>query len=200
MVNIIDAFPLEWPLGYPRHEGNKTTSRFICTLDKARNGILREIKLLKGKDVIISTNIPLRRDGTFYASLKPVSEDLGVAVYFTYKNEQKVVCCDAYKTIMENIRAIEKSINAIRSLENWKCSDILNQAFSGFKALPEKEEQTCWRFLKIAKTNNLTAIRSAYTTLAKNHHPDAAGGSHEKFIELKLAYEQAIKEITHEQP
>ncbi len=101
MKNIIDAFPLAWPLGYPRHQGKKIDSRFTCTLDSTRNGVFREIKLLKGKDVIISTNIPLRKDGNFYASLKPVSEDLGVAVYFTYKNEQKVICCDAYKTIVE---------------------------------------------------------------------------------------------------
>jgi len=196
MDNIIDAFPLAWPLGYPRHEGNKITSRFICTLDKAINGVFREVKLLKGKSVIISTNIPLRKEGNFYASLKPVSEDLGVAVYFTYKNEQKVICCDAYKTIAENIRAIEKSINAIRGLENWKCSDILNQAFSGFKALPKKTEQNCWHVLKIAKTTDLTAVRKAYTTLAKMHHPDAAEGSHVMFIKLREAYEQAIKEAT----
>lgn len=196
MENIIDVFPLAWPLGYPRHEGNKITSRFKATVDNARKGVFREIKLLKGKDVIISTNIPLRRDGNFYASLKPVSDDLGVAVYFTFKNEQKVVCCDAYKTIVENIRAIEKSINAIRGLENWKCSDILNQAFSGFKALPENIMRNCWSILGIQKTADLTAVRNAYTTLAKKHHPDVAGGNHEKFIEIKKAYMQAAKETT----
>nr|CCC94404.1 unnamed protein product [Trypanosoma congolense IL3000] len=33
-------------------------------------------------------------------------------------------------------------------------------------------------------------IKKAYRVLARKHHPDAPGGSHEKFQEIQMAYEQ----------
>ena len=41
----ITAYPLAWPLGYPRAK-SKSTSRFSTSLAGARDGLLEELRLL----------------------------------------------------------------------------------------------------------------------------------------------------------
>ncbi len=38
----------------------------------------------------------------------------------------------------DNIQAIRKTIEAMRGLERWGVSDMLQRTFSGFKALPDQ--------------------------------------------------------------
>lgn len=64
---MIEAHPLQWPTGWERTTHPKP-SRFECTFAKARNGIMDEIRLMQGRNPIISTNIELKRDGLPYAS------------------------------------------------------------------------------------------------------------------------------------
>lgn len=69
----IDAFPLSWPLAKQRtHKFNQSSSQFSATFAKARDGLLKEIEMLRGNyhnqgDVILSTNLTLRKDGLPYA-------------------------------------------------------------------------------------------------------------------------------------
>lgn len=145
MTESIEAFPLYWPAGFERAK-TKRSSAFKATLAEARDGVLYEIKRLGGRNVIISSSIPLKKDGQMQGIARPVDGDHGVAVYFTWKNDQYVLACDSYQYIWENLRAIEKSIDAIRGLERWGASDILSRAFSGFKALPEANNEW-WKIL-----------------------------------------------------
>jgi hypothetical protein len=197
MNSMIEAFPLCWPIGYPRTK-YATGSRFRgSTFDQARKGVINEIKRLGGTSVIVSTNLPLRNDGNPYASA-PQPEDRGVAVYFTYKNNQVVFACDKWNQIGDNMKAIEKAISAIRGLERWGVSDMLNRAFSGFKALPENanasSNKDCYAVLGIPKTATADQIRAAYREKVKTAHPDN-GGSNELFIETQTAYEQAMRAL-----
>lgn len=75
--------------------------------------------MLGGKNPVISSSIPLLRNGQMQGSGKPVDGDHGVAVYFIWKNDQYVLACDTYQFIWDNLRAIEKSLDAIRGLERW---------------------------------------------------------------------------------
>lgn len=193
---MIESFPLHWPIGFPRHTGRYLDSQFKATLGQARDGLLAEIKRLGGSQVIVSTNIPLKRDGQFYASAKTVDGDEGVAVYFMYKGSQVVLACDQYRTIRENVRAVEKSIEAMRGLERWGCSDILNRTFQGFKALPEQASPpNWWDVIDCLSFDTEDTIKSCYRKLAKKYHPDAIGGSQAKFIELQQAYDEALKQF-----
>lgn len=188
MQEAAESFPLHWPVGFERSKSKKYSS-FKCTLVQARDGVLEEIRRLKGTNVVISTNIPVKRDGNLYASMKTVDGDEGVAVYFTWKGEQYVLACDCYYKIHENLRAIEKSIEAIRGLDRWGASDILARAFTGFKALPETNDNW-WTVLGVRKVSDEETIKRAYRDLVKKYHPDNGdSGDHEMFIKIQNAYE-----------
>lgn len=69
----IDAFPLTWPEGWPRHRGTREWGQFKGTPGAIREELIAEIdRLVLGNDardhtvrdfIIISSNLPLRRDG-----------------------------------------------------------------------------------------------------------------------------------------
>jgi hypothetical protein len=186
------AFPLQWPDGFPRREGKKQKSNFITTLGKARDEVYAEIKRLGGINPIISTNIPVKGNGQLYASMRTVDGDEGVAVYFTWHNEQMVLACDKYDGIADNLRAIFLSLDAMRGLTRWGCSDILNRAFKGFKALPEKTVEYYWDVLECKPEANFDELREAYKRLAKIYHPDVKDtGDVEKFNRIQNAYDTA---------
>lgn len=186
---MIEAYPLTWPLNYPRTKFPQS-ARFDTNFATARDAIIREIKLLGGKSIVLSTNIPLRNDGLPYANFsKP--KDAGVALYFTFQNEPVVFACDKWDRIEDNMQAIRKTIEAIRGLERWGVSDMLKRAFTGFKALPASaNEQSCWDILGVSMDASNDKIKEAYRQKIKIHHPDK-GGDAEQFQKVQKAYEEA---------
>jgi len=86
---MIEAYPLSWPIDYPRTKHySKSRYRDNTTFGRSRDRLIRELKLLKADKIIISSNIPLKRDGLPYATFR--IEDPGIAVYFNYKNSPTV--------------------------------------------------------------------------------------------------------------
>jgi hypothetical protein len=51
---------------------------------------------------------------------------------------------------------------------------------------------SCLEILQLSWPCTMTEVQEAYRRLVKNAHPDG-GGSHEKFIELQTAYQQALR-------
>lgn len=51
-------------------------------------------------------------------------------------------------------------------------------------------KKTPYGVLGLKRTATKEEIKKAYRVLARKHHPDAPGGSHEKFQEIQEAYEQ----------
>ena len=81
----IEAYPLHWPIGYPRTEKQQTSRfKYSLTIAQARESVLEELRLLGASNVIISTNVPVKKDGFLYASTRKI-DDNGVAVYFSLK-------------------------------------------------------------------------------------------------------------------
>jgi hypothetical protein len=191
---MIEAFPLHWPEGFERSTV-KRPSQFKVTLAQARDGVLNELERLKGQNTIISSNIPLKKNGDMYATQMPVDGDHGVAVYFTWRGDPVVLACDAYPSIRENLRAVQKSIEAIRGLDRWGASDILKRTFMGFKALPQNagpSSMPWWEILHVSQNTPEAIVTAAYRSLAKQYHPDNnVTGDREKFELITKAYEQA---------
>jgi hypothetical protein len=191
---MIDAYPLAWPPGWPRTD-RPTWSRFQVSQHEAQQGLLRELRLLGAKDVIISTNIPLRRDGLPYASRR-APEDQGVAVYFKLEGNDQCIPCDKWRTIAENMQAIRKTIEALRGLERWGAKEMVNAAFRGFKALPESiilNEHTArawWEVLEVSQEASREVIKAAYKARLLKVHPDQ-GGSQWDFEELQKAWRES---------
>lgn len=187
MTSFIDtAYPLHWPEGRPR-TSKPQRSRFSTTFACARDNLLSEIKRLGGWYPTISTNVNLRRDGLPYAN-RPEPDDKGVAVYFELKGKPQCIPCDKWDRVGDNIHAIAKSIEAMRGLERWGGSDIMNQAFSGFQMLPGGTTPSWATVLGVSRDDHHDTIKTNYRLLAKEHHPDH-GGDPRKFNEVQQAWE-----------
>lgn len=188
---MIEAFPLQWPVGYPRTMRPQSSRFEKHSLTEAKKAVRYEIGMLKGTNPVISTNIPLCQDGEPRADYQRRRiADFAVAVYFHYKGSDVVLACDRWATIEENLWAVSLSIAAMRGLERWGVSDILDRAFTGFKALPSAELSSglsCWDYLSISATRNESMIKEAYWLKAK-----AAAGDENTLRELNIARYRAI--------
>lgn len=122
-----NAYPLSWPQNWPRNSGFRESGAFDGTFDAVRRQLVLEIeRLMLGKEatrwhapegsIVISTNMPLRNDGYPSASARAPS-DPGVAVYFERKKKQVCFACDKYDAVWKNLRAIQKTIEALRGIE-----------------------------------------------------------------------------------
>jgi hypothetical protein len=192
----VAPYPLYWPLTQPRTKAPTSAWRWKVDFSTARGHLVNELRLLEARDVVISTNLPLRRDGL---PMVPDREptDAGVAVYFTRKGKPYVLACDAYDRIRWNIRAVGLTVEALRSIERAGATSMLEQAFSGFAALPPKGNVKHWRdVLGFAHNVLLSAesVRTAYLELVRIHHPDV-GGDTDRMAEINRAFEDALAEL-----
>lgn len=187
----IDSFPLCWPTGWKRSQSHKR-SKFVATFGRARDQAIHELKLLGVSDynVIISSNIPLRRDGLPYANTAN-PHDPGIAVYFRFKNKPMVLACDQYHLATDNIHAIAKTIEAMRGIQRWGASEMMERSFTGFQALPPPK-RNWWEILGVTKEAGQSEIKAAYYKMAEKHHPDR-GGSVEIMARINNAYEEACR-------
>lgn len=184
------AYPLAWPGGYPRTE-RPQSSKFNVTLNKAMTDLEGALRLFgsdtgkKVSDVIISSNVTLGQS-------RPA--DPGVAVYFTWDDEQRCIAVDRYTKVEDNVRAIYYVLEARRTEMRHGGLTIVRAAFKGFTALPAPED---WRtVLQLMPTASYTAdqIRERYRTLAKKAHPDA-GGSAAEMARLTAARDAALSAV-----
>ena len=194
---MIESYPLYWPDGWKRtsYYGRKSNKQFIKSFAVSRDQLLHEVSMLGGRNVILSTNIPLRNDGLPYANFKE-PQDPGVAIYFHHKDRPTCFACDKYQYVRENIRAISLTIGALRGIERWGASDMMERAFRGFTAIPDRSND--WRqILEFSPGYKPTSeeIDNAFRRLAKTYHPDMHGGSTNKMQDLVNAREQARKAV-----
>lgn len=196
---MAESFPLDWPLGYKRTK-TRIQSKFKESLDGSQLFLQAELRRLGARKVVISSNIPLRRDGGIYTEyLSKKIADPGIAVYFTYKDQQVVMCCDQYEYPWENVSALGRGIEAIRTMERYGVSEFMERAFTGFKALPETVQvssQPWFQVLGVNENSSKDDIKNAYRKLAQVHHPDSGGGNNEMFHRITNAYQQGLASLT----
>jgi hypothetical protein len=188
------AYPLQWPPSRQRSKLRKTHTGFKTSFAKARDECLAEIKRLGGSDAIVSTNIELKRDG----NPKGVEwnkhlPDPGVAVYFKRNGRELCFACDCWNHAQDNMHAISLTISALRGIARWGTGDMMEAAFRGFAALPEKTGGiTWWTVLGTAHNATEEQVSDAYRALSKQFHPDVPNtGNAEKWMEIRQAYDQA---------
>lgn len=204
-----EAYPLSWPPGRSRTERwRRERAKFDVTFARARDNIVAEIGRLAGRypdpQVVISTNIALRRDGLPLAGQRQ-PDDPGVAVYFLYKKRQMSFACDRWEKIEHNMQAIAKTIEALRGIARWGTGDMLEAAFTGFTALPAPITagmKRPWR--EVLEIGLLLVgpaeIQARYRVLASKFHPDKGPESERaartaKMAELNTARDEALREL-----
>ena len=195
MSNEQSAYPLSWPMGWPRAK-SRTWSRFghwnkRPSVATATDAILPELRRLGAVRVVISTNVALRRDGLPYSNQKEPT-DPGVAVYFNLRGNARVLACDKWSSVGENLYAVAKHIEALRGQERWGVGSV-EQAFAGYAALPPPSSaaDNCWTVLELPFGSCADKINERYRLLSQVRHPDR-GGSHDAMAALNKAREEAL--------
>lgn len=160
------------------------------TLARARDELFVELRAMGAKMPVLSTNVPLRRDGMLY-SVRTEPDDPGVAVYFTWKGRQMAFSCDRWERVRDNVQAIRHTIAALRGIDRWGTGDMMEAAFTGFEALPPPS----WRGdLGLGPDATRADAEAAYRARARSAHPDA-GGSDEAMARLNAAISCAREQL-----
>jgi hypothetical protein len=212
-VDTIPAFPLTWPAAWKRtpyharrpaafhkrqrqygETTNWTTKRSLTVGDS--NEFLRgELRRLGASRIVVSSNLRLKDTGTPYADQKRMLEDPGVAVYFRLRGASRVLACDKWNSVADNLMAVGKHIEALRAVDRYGVG-FLEQAFAGYTALPPAVGHD-WRQTLGFGTNEMVSpnvVEARFRDRAKRAHPDA-GGSVDEMARLNAARDIALAEL-----
>jgi DnaJ domain len=182
---MTEAFPLQWPHGRPRTSSPERSRFGTRSVAVATKELFAEIRRLGAGMPVLSTNIKLRLDGLPYSNQSPPA-DKGVAVYFTNKKQAMCFACDRWDRVEDNIYAIAMTIGALRGIERRGSGSMVEQAFTGFVALPAPKDPHVILGVRPGATTD--EIDTAFRQKAKIAHPDNKDfGSVEAMQELNDA-------------
>jgi hypothetical protein len=167
--------------------------------------VCAELDRLGASTWVITSNLPSRGPEGIPLADAPSGEDPGIAVWFQYRRVERAIACDRWYRPEENLRAIAKSIEAMRGLERWGVADVMTNVFTGFAAaLPpgaDEPRPILWRDVLggnwpagIDAVDALALAKARHRRLMESEHLDA-GGSSERMLELNLALEAARSEL-----
>lgn len=197
---MADAYPLAWPEGWKRTPaaGRRSAPYKMAPL-RAMEHLQKEIARLGAiGTIVISTNVPTRRDGSPIANgANP--DDPGAAVYWSTKAfKDRVIACDKWDKLYDNIHAIGLAVQAMRAIERAGATQIAERAFTAFAALPAAASapvvRPWWEVFELPQSAvgalSLPMVQGRYRELAAKRHPDRTG-SDAAMLELGQALEEA---------
>jgi hypothetical protein len=193
--------PLQWPPAWKR-TNRPAYPTFKADMKTTMDDLEKAVKALQITEIRITTNAPVRLDGGLRTGRDAITDDPGVAFYFTRKGQEVCIPCDKFNTVLGNLRAIGLTLEYIKRMEKYGTSEMVDAAFTGFTALPANSIVTppphgygprnWWDVLEVQETASIEVIQGAYNRLLHKVHPDKSGGTEEAFIELQNAYKTAI--------
>jgi len=202
---MAEAYPLEWPHGWPRSKYRKSGRAFKnLTPDRAFRGLTDELTRLGARDVVLSTNLKPR---LYAGPAGDPRQDPGVAIYFTLNGRQMTMAQDAYDSVYANARSLTLAIDAMRAIERHGGGTMMQRAFSGFQALPPpgghaEYQKKPWRTVfkmvvadGLPKDMQLAIAEATYKKMARDAHPDSPGGDPQLMAELNVAIDDARQEL-----
>jgi len=135
-----NSYPLDWPTGWPRTQPqHREQSRFKVSRSRAIDHLFTELRRLGANNPKISSNIETyEQGGKQIPYANRTVDDPGIAVYFEYNGKTHSMACDKWQTPKSNIRAIGKTIEALRGIERWGSGDMMEAAFEGYERLPSE--------------------------------------------------------------
>lgn len=200
---LMPATPLTWPVGRPRtrerkrarfgtrtqSDGGYRQSREM-TIAGGMNRLRDELDLLGAEDTVVTTNLPVRKDGLPLSSAREPS-DPGVSVYFRLEGNAHCLACDRWDRVADNLAAVAAHIFAIRGQSRWGVGDLA-QAFAGYRALPAMDAIKPWWERLGCKEPPATAAeaKAKWLTLAAKYHPDK-GGCQDQAADINSAWRDA---------
>lgn len=160
---MVDAYPLSWPVGWPRNTHRQKSNFGSHTPQSGSRLIHNQLRLMGATNIIISCNGQVSSTGAVVTTGK--ISDPGVAVYFIHKASGKETCvpCDRWDRLEHNLWAVGKTIESMRSIERWGAKEMVDAAFRGFVALPAPPD---YSFEK----RSIDELRE----LLRQYHPDTS--------------------------
>lgn len=192
---MTEAYPLMWPEGWPRtdpYNRDNIYGKFghNLTIDRSRRRLQNELRLLGARDMFLSSNLKLRKDGEPRGEQRQ-PDDPGVAIYFERDHQNLCMAHDRWTKVEANINALALAIEGMRQMQRHGGGQMLKRAFTGFAALPPPN----WRRdLGITNQATLADAETAYREKARTEHPDA-GGTIESMAVLNRSIEAARNEL-----
>lgn len=160
-------YPLVWPATWPRHTGTRQawpSSGNAMSLGAALKECQDELRRIGARNIVLSSNVTL-------GAGRPA--DPGVVAYCTYDGMQVAIPCDRWNTVAGNLRAIAKTIEAMRGMERWGAKHMIRAMLTGLTALPGT--RAWWDVLGVAQTASIEEVEAAHRQAARKHHPDRGG-------------------------
>jgi hypothetical protein len=190
MADQRDTYPLKWPDGWKRTDKNfRRSAPYKVTLEAAARELVADLKRMGARDVVVSSNL---RSGLVKQSESEV-KDPGVAVYWhDKKGASRVMACDQWQRLRDNVRAVGLTIAAMRAIERSGASALLDRALESFVALPPAPDP--WQILGVPKGSDRSVVDQRHRLLARENHPDR-GGSTDAMARINRARDEALSEI-----
>lgn len=135
-------YKLNWPTDEPRtpEAQRRTKSQFNMSFDRGLRLIEAELVRFRAMDVVLTHNDNRRS--------KP--RDAAASLFFKLGARDISICCDIYYDVQDNVRAIGKIVEAMRTIERFGGQHLSQKSFTGFVALPPPKD--CWKILGISKS------------------------------------------------
>jgi hypothetical protein len=205
---VLAAYPLQWPTGWPRHKGARKSGLFgktipgtrsvgDLTMQDAMQRVHSELERLGVNvfdDCVISTNLKTNKSG-LPRSDQGEPADPGAAIYWQKPGQpMRVMAIDVYSRTRDNVAAVAATLEAMRKIERHGGATILDRAFTGFTALPKPSGADWWEVLQLPRDATREAILAKHRELAMQRHPDQ-GGSNQLMAELNRARDQALQDV-----
>lgn len=188
---MTDAYPLAWPPGKARTPSAKRQKgSFSGTRAEIMWRLTRQVEMLGGRYIIVSSDLPLRRDGQPRQD-RANPDDPGVCVYFDMAGEPYAMACDRYDTLWQNVAAIANHIDATRRIERYGVATAA-ETLKAFIALPQPKRPH--DILGIAPASTEAEIKRAWRSRIADAHPDQ-GGTQAAASEINAARDAMLKQI-----
>jgi len=208
----IPAYPLQWPEGWKRtHPDQRTDARFgkasrpragggwdysrKLTINEAVSRLRDELGRMGISDdnLVINTNLKLRRDGLPRSDQREPDDSGAVAYWRDCDDNTRCMAIDRYHRVADNLAAIAATIEAMRAIERHGGAEILNRAFTGFTAIEDQSKP--WHVVLGVEAHTPTeSVRNAYRAQRSAAHPDRQGGSAEQFDQIQKAWDAFCRE------
>lgn len=212
MIRVAFEYPLQWPAGWPRTDAAmRKPAPFFRTVERgeqyryrvrvdrteveAGDEVLRQLCLMGAlaDDIVCTTDLRVRvRDQRPEARQQRII-DPGAAVYFALGKENRVLACDRWSRVADNLWAIAKHVEAIRAQERWGVGTI-EQAMRAYVAIGAGGPRPWRDVLGLRDAVSRDEVQRAYRELARQRHPDF-GGTDAAMAELNAAREAALREV-----
>lgn len=195
---MVEVTPLAWPAGWQRAV-RRRRALFKRTLVAACEQVWHEIRTMGGQHLVISTNLPAAdRDWRPLGGAGDSLSDPGAAAYWLdgKTGVQRVIACDQWYRVRDNVNAIALTLAALRGMERWGATEVVERAFQGFAALPAAGDDW-WSVLGFDRRMppTLDQVKARYREEARRAHPDLPDGDPHAMIRLNQAMESAEREL-----